>query len=382
VLAVRRTWITRAELASLLWPDRASALALTNVRKALHGVRAWPWADALEVQGGAVRLVIATDIQAFELALQEGRLADAVRFGGAPLLDGLDDLTNTAWTEWLDGERAHHVRRWHALTRARLRQLQSQPDEAIAFTRQLLAADPLDEDAVVALLGALAASGRVGEGHEVYRAYAERLTEELGVEPSLGVRQLVRDTARVGTPAAPAAGDGFVGRARELEDLTALLARDECRLLTVTGPGGAGKSRLLKQALRLLAPRFTDGVLWLALDDLETLAQGASRLAAELRIAPGAADDPMPLVCDALRSRAMLLVLDNSEHLDGLARLIERLLQAASGLKICATSRIRLHAAGEWVRARDLGESSRSGWRGSDASGIHVGIAEIGPSPY
>jgi DNA-binding SARP family transcriptional activator/predicted ATPase len=346
VLALRRSWVSRSELASLLWPDHAVALALTNVRKALHGARAWPWADALEVQGSAVRLGIATDVHTFELALQEGRLADAVRCGGAPLLDGLDDLTSAAWTEWLDGERAHHVRRWHALTRARLRQLQSQPGEANAFARQLLAADPLDEDAVVALLGALADSGRVGEGHEVYHAYAERLTEELGVEPSLRVRQLVRHTARAG---APAAGDGFVGRARELEDLTALLARDECRLLTVTGPGGTGKSRLLKESLRLLTPRFSDGVLWLALDDLETVAQVASRLAAELRIAPGAADDPMPLVCDALRSRAMLLVFDNSEHLDGLPRLIERLLQAAAGLKICATSRIRLHAAGEWL---------------------------------
>ena len=349
VLAVRRTWVTRGELASLLWPGRAGALALTNVRKALHGVRAWPWSDALEVQGAAVRLVIATDVQAFELAVQEGRLADAVCCGGALLLDGLDDLTNATWTEWLDGERAHHVRRWHALTRARLRQLEAEPNEAIAFARQLLAADPLDEDAVVALLGALAASGRVDEGHEVYRAYAERLTEEFGVEPSLRVRQLVRDAARAGTPAAPAVGDGFVGRARELEDLMALLGRDECRLLTVTGPGGVGKSRLLKESLRLLTPRFADGVLWLALDDLETTAQVASRLAAELRIAPGAADDPMPLVCDALRLRAMLLVLDNSEHLGGLPRLIERLLQAASGLKVCATSRIRLHAAGEWV---------------------------------
>jgi tetratricopeptide (TPR) repeat protein len=112
------------------------------------------------------------------------------------------------------------------------------------------------------------------------------------------------------------------------------------------GPAARAESSA-ERALRLLAPRFTDGVLWLALDDPEP-SRRASRLAAELRIAPGAADGPMPLSathCD----RAMLLVLDNSEHLDGLARLIERLLQAASGLKICATSRIRLHAAGEWV---------------------------------
>ena len=343
VLALRRTWMSRSELAALLWPDRASALALTNVRKALHAARAWRWADALETQGSAVRLSMATDARAFELAVQEGRLADALGLGGAPLLDGLDDLTNPAWTEWLDAARADHARRWHALTRARLQQLQAQPDEAAAFARRLLAADALDEDAVVALLAALAAGGRTAERQAAYRAYAERLAEELGVEPSLRVRQPMRDGAP--TPTA----DGFVGRARELQDLTAMLGREECRLLTVTGPGGAGKSRLLKQSLRALSARFADGAMWLALDDLDTVAQVASRLAAELRIVPGAAEDPLPLVCDALRTRQMLLVLDNSEHIDGLPRLIERLLQAAPTLKICATSRVRLHAEGEWM---------------------------------
>src|SRR5258706_7770782 len=346
VLALRRAWVSRGELASLLWPGHADALALANVRKALHGTRAWPWADALEVHGSALRLEIATDVHDFELALQEGRLADAVRCCGGPLLDGLDDLTNEAWTEWIDGERADHGRRWHGLTRARLRQLQSKPDEAVLFARQLLAADPLDEDAVVSLLGTLAAAGRHGERHEVYRAYAERLTEELGVEPSLRVRQLVRDAAS----ADPTHGsDGFVGRTRELQELVALLSREECRLLTVTGPGGAGKSRLLKQSLRRLEEHFTDGVLWLALGDLGTFAQVTSRLAVGFRIAPGPADDPLPLVCGALRPRNMLLVLDNGEHLTELPRLIERLLQAASALKICVTSRVRLRAVGEWL---------------------------------
>jgi tetratricopeptide (TPR) repeat protein len=117
----------------------------------------------------------------------------------------------------------------------------------------------------------------------------------------------------------------------------------------VTGPGGAGKSRLVKQSLRTLSARFADGALWIALDDLTTLPQVVSRLAGELRLLPGAADDPLALVCDALQPRTLLLVFDNGEHLPDLARLCERLLQSAPALKVCITSRTRLHLSGEWL---------------------------------
>ena len=69
VLALRHSWVTRAELAALLWPQQAQALALTNVRKALHAARAWPWTSALEAQGSAVRFEVETDVAAFERAL-------------------------------------------------------------------------------------------------------------------------------------------------------------------------------------------------------------------------------------------------------------------------------------------------------------------------
>ena len=354
VLALRRDWVGRSELATLLWPERPSALGLTNVRKALHAARAWPWAAALETQGSAVRFHVDTDVQQLQQAQQEGRLADAVALRCGPLLDGLDDIANAAWTDWLDGERAQHARHWQALSRAFLQQLSPWPDAAAAFARRLLAEDPFDEDAVVALLSAQHIAGRAVEMRETYRTYAERLLEHLGVEPSLRVRLLLREE-----PVAPRSHDsgthislppdGFVGRARELQDLDALLARTECRLLTVTGPGGAGKSRLVKQALRILSQRFRDGALWIALDDLHQGAQVIARLAAELRLVPGARADPLALICNHLAAREMLLVFDNSEHIQELARLVERLLEAAPALKVCATSRARLGANGEWL---------------------------------
>jgi DNA-binding SARP family transcriptional activator len=265
VLALRRGWVARTELAALLWPQQPPALALTNVRKALHAARAWPWTAALETQGSAVRFEVDTDVAAFERAWHEGRADEAVALHGGELLDGFDDAGNPAWSEWLDGLRAEHARRWQAAARSHLARLAAAPADAARFARTLLAHDPFDEDAVVALLAALHAAGDSTAMRATYRSYAERLAEELGVEPSLRVRAWLREAV---SDHAAAAHDGFVGRARELQELAALLARPECRALTVTGPGGAGKSRLVKQALRTLAARFTDGALWIALDDL------------------------------------------------------------------------------------------------------------------
>jgi predicted ATPase/DNA-binding SARP family transcriptional activator len=342
LLALRQAWVSRRDAAMLLWPQHDAALAATNVRKALYLARGLPWAAALEAQGSGMRWQVATDLHEVDVAVQEGRLGDAVALADGVLLDGFDDPSNAAWTEWLEGERARHASRWQALTRQRLAQLESDPASVLAFARRLLEIDPLDEDAVFALLSAQRALDRHAEQREAYRAYVERLERELDVAPSLRVRELL-----VATPGD--ARDGFVGRAHELQELAALLARDECRLLTVTGPGGVGKSRLVKQSLRGIGPRFPGGVLWIALDDLHDIVQVVARIAAELRIVPGPSDDPLQLVCARLQDREALLVFDNSEHLPELSRVGTRLLEAAPRLRVCATSRARWGVPGEWL---------------------------------
>lgn len=346
VLALRRGWVGRAELAALLWPDRKAELGLANVRKALHLAHELGWADALETEGHAVRFQVPTDVRDFELAQQEGRVADALACGGAVLLDGWDDLANPAWSEWLDAQRAAHAQRWQRATRARLGQLS--PADAAGFARQLLETDPLDEDAIVALLAAQDGSAPPEQQHEAYRRYADRLRDELGVEPSLRVR--ARLAGR--TPAPPAAadpGDGFVGRTHELQELSALLARPECRLLSIVGPGGIGKSSLAKQALRRLAPLAGGDTLWIPLDDLGGVEPVVARLAAELQLVPGPAQDPLQAVCRALAARRVHLVFDNGEHLAGLPHLVDRLLADVPTLTVITTSRARLGVKGEWL---------------------------------
>src|SRR6187455_1460327 len=72
--ALRRTWVGRAELAAMLWPDQASKLAYTNVRKTLFRLKSLPWADHIELQASAVRFVADTDVFEFDRALREQRI--------------------------------------------------------------------------------------------------------------------------------------------------------------------------------------------------------------------------------------------------------------------------------------------------------------------
>jgi len=329
LLALRGDWVARSELAALLWPALERSRALANLRKTLHQARTLAGGETLEVGAEAVRWRVATDLNTPDGPPARGRL-----------LDGFDDRANEAWTAWLDAERAAFEREARRRDHQRLAEAAADPAECERLARALLADDPFDEDAVVALLEAQRALQRFEAQRETYRAYALRLEEELGVAPSQRVAAAMR------APSAAAAA-GFVGRDRELGALAALLAREECRLLTVVGPGGAGKSTLVKHALRRLGASFADGTFWLALDDLADVGQALARLVAELELVPGPQHDALQLVGERLRPLAALLVLDNAEHIDGIARFVERLLDAAPRLKVCATSRARLGAAHE-----------------------------------
>jgi predicted ATPase/DNA-binding CsgD family transcriptional regulator len=148
----------------------------------------------------------------------------------------------------------------------------------------------------------------------------------------------------------PAALTSFVGRARVVDEVADLLAQD--RLVTVTGPGGAGKTRLAGEVARQVAGRFAEGV-WLA--ELATV-RDPGQVAANVAAALGIRDLPSVAAADALAHalarRQLLLVLDNCEHVIGAAaELCGRLLLGADDVRVLATSREPLRIAGE-VRYR------------------------------
>jgi predicted ATPase/DNA-binding CsgD family transcriptional regulator len=148
----------------------------------------------------------------------------------------------------------------------------------------------------------------------------------------------------------PAALTSFVGRAAVVEEVADQLGRD--RLVTVTGPGGAGKTRLAREVAKRVAGRFTDGV-WLAeLAAVRDPAQVAAAVAAALGIRDLPSVAAAEALADALARRHLLLVLDNCEHVIGAAaELCGRLLLGADDVRVVATSREPLRIAGE-VRYR------------------------------
>ncbi len=352
LLAVRRAWVGRAEIAAMLWPDQDSRLAYTNLRKTLHRLQGLPWASGIEVQGGALRFEAPTDVLDFEAALREGRTADAVRLRRGEFLAGFDDDRSEAWTGWLGFERERLRAAWRG---AALEHLEADidPAEAVELSARLLESDPLDESALRAHMAWLARGGKAAQARQAYRDFVARLAADLGLAPGAQLLALHDSLAARPAPASPvsparAAGeDGFVGRSVELRQLTALLDTGGCRLVSLIGPGGVGKTRLAARVLAELAPRHPDGTAFIALEDAATRADIAGRIARGLEIALAGRRDAFDQVVDHLRERHVLLALDNFEHLAGDAPLLERLLADCPHVRLVVTSRARLGIAAE-----------------------------------
>ncbi|MFZ4659905.1 MAG: ATP-binding protein [Caldilineaceae bacterium] len=154
----------------------------------------------------------------------------------------------------------------------------------------------------------------------------------------------------------PAQLTAFIGRDAEVATVQQMLANPACALLTIVGPGGIGKTRLvLAVAQQILdfgsfqEPKFSDGVYFVSFVGVTGPEFMVSTLATAIGFSFASTGDPKSQLLNYLREKSMLLVLDNLEHLlEGVDLLVD-LLQAAPGVKLLTTSRERLAVAGEWV---------------------------------
>jgi DNA-binding SARP family transcriptional activator len=225
--------------------------------------------------------------------------------------------------------------------------------ELVAELERLLAEHPAREKLYGQLMRALYRSGRQTDALDVYRRARVTLRQELGLEPSPSLRGLqaavLRQDPSLAFESAELAGrrhlppqqNPLVGRERELAELTELVASGGVRLVTLTGPGSVGKTRLAIAAAERLAASFLDGV-WFV--DLGSVRDAASLTPAIAHVV--GVEEQRPLE-DALRDKELLLVLDPFDHLLEAARVLSSLARAASRVKLLVTSREPLNLYGE-----------------------------------
>lgn len=305
------------------------------------------------------------DIDGDRLARAYGLLDEALAmWQGEPLPELQDYPYATVAAEQLTARYLTAVE-FHATTWLSVGGSRDVPDRLL----RILAEHPLRESLRALAMRALARQGRQAEALTVYTEGRELLAEELGVDPGAELRTAHADvltqrphatgSERNAPVRLPAESTSFIGRHRDRERLWKLVERE--RLVTVTGPGGIGKTRLVVNTLSTMTPP-SDGV-WFA--DLRDVAEhdcatdrlrevadtvlrtvrdrdGAS-LGADERVVTDRHRDPLDRMCAGIGDRDAVLVLDNCEHISAdVATLARELLVQCPGLRLVTTTRVLL----------------------------------------
>jgi predicted ATPase/DNA-binding SARP family transcriptional activator len=372
--------VTVEEISRSLWGDEPPADETNAVQSLVSRLRrTLPDPAALESRPGGYRLLVtADDVDAltFRSLLRSSRAAgragdsaraDALRAEALALWRGgaLSDLLDAPFAG-SEAAALETARREAVDERLAADLAAGRASEILAELEAMVEAEPLRESATALLMAACHDVGRTAEALQAYERLREALADKLGVDPGPQVQQLHLQLLRGERPVTerprPAGGRGstlpaaltsFLGRDTDLLRLPELLQRE--RLVTLVGPGGAGKTRLAVEAARRAGG---DGPVWMLelapVTDPDDIAQTALDAldARELRLVErgqrSAPRDALSRVVDVLSSGPALLVVDNCEHLvEGAAQFVEHLLVRCPELRVLATSREALAVTGE-----------------------------------
>lgn len=367
----------REQAMDLLWPDLDVSAATNNLRQALHVARKTLQpagaSGYLRLRGEQVSLCpdspLWVDVGAFEQAAAAAkRTRDPAAYRAAIELYAGDLLPEDRYETWAEDRRAGLRNTYLSLLvgLASLHRDRGEPEAAAEVLEEAVAGEPLLEEAHAALMRLYAGDGRRDLALRQYERLARVLSPD-GLSPGEAVRHLheqIRSGRSSGAPPAPAArrpaepaaGEGrhnlpaprssFVGRERDTVEVKRALAMTY--LLTLTGTGGSGKTRLALAVARDLAGVYPDGAWFVELAPLSEGRLVPQEVADVLGVSERANRPVSAALVDALRGKELLLVLDNCEHVvDATARLVETLIVACPRLRILATSREALGVAGE-----------------------------------
>ena len=365
------------ELVEALWGDAPPASARSLVQVYVSQLRkALPAQIEVATRRGAYAIELTADqldAARFERLLRE--CSSARRSGNAALAASLAERALGLWRGRAYGELAYEEvasRESERLEELKIVAVEERIDaelelgrhqEVLAEVVQVANEHPYRERLQGQAMVALYRCGRQSEALEHYSALRARLRDEVGLEPGPALRELQRRILQHDTDLAPSVEGGapaapvplpvpptpLVGRARELDELHVLLARRAARLITLTGAGGSGKTRLALEAARRVAGSFANGVALVELAPLRDHALVLPTIAHALGVAHDPDEAPLDALAAALAPRELLLVVDNAEHVRDAAPSLAQLVARAPHLTLLVTSRAVLHVSGEQV---------------------------------
>ncbi|HVN55777.1 MAG TPA: tetratricopeptide repeat protein [Anaerolineaceae bacterium] len=369
----------REMLAELFWPDLSPAAARHNLSQVIFSLR-----DTLESQGAREPLFLA-DRSSVELNPAAGAWVDALAFEKLihtieahaheqaemcancmdlrrqavalyreDFLRGLTVEGSEAFDDWLIQKRERlHQMAIDALDQlARYHERRGEFGPSMEHARRQIELEPWREEAHRQFMRGLAHSGQRGAALAQFEICRQALEDELGVTPEVETRALydhIRSAERGRRHNLPTQSTPFIGRETEIAEILLSLAHPDCRLLTLLGPGGVGKTRTALQVASLAADRFLDGVWFVPLVGAASRELLLPAIASALDFYFSEKLNQEAQLLDYLSRKELLLVLDNFEHLQGGAGLVAEILRRAPGVKILVTSRVRLNLAQAWT---------------------------------
>jgi len=354
----------RDVVSDTLWPDTQPQMAANNLHQIMHTIRRMMGAESITLSDDVLRLCptggLSVDVDRFEQAAAAARRSGDVAelHATLELWTGLL-LPEDQYANWAEDHRERLTETHAAIATLLGSKLieHGEPAAALAVLEPLTADRPLDEHVHRVLIDALADLGRRWEAIESYERLRDALDEAYAAEPEPQTKAMYRRLLTGGKPMRattlnnlPESTTSFVGRRRLLAELSASLART--RLLTLTGVGGVGKSRLALELARLAdsGNDFPDGIWLIELAGIQDPEVVASTVASALHITLRSGPPPTAALAEQLASRALLLIMDNCEHLlDACSALVQEVLARCPSISIVTTSREPLSAPGELV---------------------------------
>jgi DNA-binding SARP family transcriptional activator/predicted ATPase len=358
----------RESLANLFWPESPKEEAARSLRVALSILRK-KFADYLDISRESVNVKLNTnitlDINDLEKKCAFCQMDEALELYKGEFLQGFYVQDSPDFEDWIRFKQTHlHINLTKGLHTAISEAIEiGDYSKGCFLVNRLLFLDPFDELAYQRSMLLNALKGQQSTALAQYEKCRSKLMEALGSEPTRETRDLYEKILQgeditsflleIAPIHLPAPQTSFIGRELELSYINALIQDPACRLLTLMGPGGSGKTRLALQAGRAALNLFPDGIWFISFDGCFTKAHIVTAIYNGLQLEGDTiTTSQMELniqLLNYLQKRSILFVMDGFEHLVEHAGFFSDILENAPRVKLLVTSRQRLGLGAEWI---------------------------------